>query len=143
MHHSCKVVMIAVVSINRVSTAVGDARWPKLRRRTFSPQRPETWMEACGRGSRCLSTATLAIASPLYHASAHSTIRQAAIMAEGMFYNVTAGYIEGIVRGYRNNLLTGQNYGNLTQCETIDGMRAPSPAVLCSVSFSILTMYQT
>lgn len=46
-------------------------------------------------------------------------------MAEGMFYNVTAGYIEGIVRGYRNTLLTGQNYGNLTQCETIDGMAAP------------------
>lgn len=64
----------------------------------------------------------LAIASPLYLPSTHSTIRQAAIMAEGMFYNVTAGYIEGIVRGYRNNLLTGQNYGNLTQCETIDGM---------------------
>lgn len=42
-------------------------------------------------------------------------------MAEGMFYNVTGGYIEGIVRGYRNALLTGQNYGNLTQCETIDG----------------------
>ena len=30
-------------------------------------------------------------------------------------------YVEGIVRGYRNTLLTGQNYGNLTQCETIDG----------------------
>ena len=30
-------------------------------------------------------------------------------------------YIEGIVRGYRNSLLTGQNYNNLTQCETIDG----------------------
>lgn len=39
-----------------------------------------------------------------------------------MFYNVTGGYVEGIVRGYRNTLLTGQNYGNLTQCETIDGM---------------------
>lgn len=44
-------------------------------------------------------------------------------MSEGMFYNVTAGYIEGIVRGYRNTLLTGQSYGNLTQCETIDGMQ--------------------
>ena len=31
-------------------------------------------------------------------------------------------YIEGIVRGYRNALLTSQNYSNLTQCETIDGM---------------------
>lgn len=40
---------------------------------------------------------------------------------EGMFYNVQYGYIEGIVRGYRNTLLTGQNYGNLTQCETVDG----------------------
>lgn len=30
-------------------------------------------------------------------------------------------YVEGIVRGYRNALLTGQNYSNLTQCETIDG----------------------
>lgn len=30
-------------------------------------------------------------------------------------------YVEGIVRGYRNSLLTGQNYSNLTQCESIDG----------------------
>lgn len=30
-------------------------------------------------------------------------------------------YVEGIVRGYRNNLLTAANYGNLTQCDTIDG----------------------
>lgn len=33
----------------------------------------------------------------------------------------TSSYIEGIVRGYRNALLTNQNYSNLTQCETIDG----------------------
>lgn len=32
-------------------------------------------------------------------------------------------YIEGIVRGYRNSLLTSQAYSNLTQCETIDGAR--------------------
>ena len=30
-------------------------------------------------------------------------------------------YIEGIVRGYRNGLLTGTNYTNMTQCENIDG----------------------
>jgi V-type H+-transporting ATPase subunit d len=30
-------------------------------------------------------------------------------------------YVEGIVRGYRNGLLTGSAYNNLTQCETIDG----------------------
>lgn len=38
-----------------------------------------------------------------------------------MFYNVNHGYLEGIVRGYRNHLLTGQSYGNLVQCETVDG----------------------
>ncbi|KAK5133607.1 H(+)-transporting V0 sector ATPase subunit d [Meristemomyces frigidus] len=42
---------------------------------------------------------------------------------EGMFYNISNGYVEGIVRGYRNMLLTGQNYGNLTQCETIDDVK--------------------
>lgn len=41
---------------------------------------------------------------------------------EGCFYNVNGGYIEGVVRGYRNTLLTGQNYSNLVQCDTIDGM---------------------
>jgi V-type H+-transporting ATPase subunit d len=35
--------------------------------------------------------------------------------------DILYSYIEGIVRGYRNALLTGQNYNNLTQCETIDG----------------------
>ena len=34
-------------------------------------------------------------------------------------------FVEGIVRGYRNTLLTSQNYSNLTQCETIDGAPAP------------------
>ncbi|KAL8712664.1 MAG: hypothetical protein Q9220_003196 [cf. Caloplaca sp. 1 TL-2023] len=48
---------------------------------------------------------------------------------EGLFYNVNGGYVEGIVRGYRNSLLTGQNYSNLTQCETIDDVKLQlSPA---------------
>ena len=38
-------------------------------------------------------------------------------------------YIEGIVRGYRNTLLTSQNYGNLTQCETIDGFQVLKEAL--------------
>lgn len=42
-------------------------------------------------------------------------------MSEGLFFNVATGYIEGVVRGYRNTLLTGQQYSNLAQCETIDG----------------------
>jgi V-type H+-transporting ATPase subunit d len=40
---------------------------------------------------------------------------------EGLFFNVNNGYVEGIVRGYRNGLLTSGAYSNLTQCETIDG----------------------
>ncbi|WPG99950.1 Hypothetical protein R9X50_00277300 [Acrodontium crateriforme] len=44
-------------------------------------------------------------------------------MSEGLYYNATAGYLEGIVRGYRNTLLTGQNYANLTQCDTIDDVK--------------------
>ncbi|KAI4169781.1 MAG: hypothetical protein LQ343_005430 [Gyalolechia ehrenbergii] len=48
---------------------------------------------------------------------------------EGLFYNVNGGYLEGIVRGYRNSLLTAQNYSNLTQCETIDDVKLQlSPA---------------
>jgi V-type H+-transporting ATPase subunit d len=44
---------------------------------------------------------------------------------EGLFFNVNHGYIEGIVRGYRNSLLTSSNYSNLTQCETLDGTILP------------------
>jgi hypothetical protein len=57
-----------------------------------------------------------------------------ATMSEGLFFNVTTGYIEGVVRGYRNTLLTGQQYGNLAQCETIDGM--PPPRRPCSTMTS-------
>ncbi|KAK8087120.1 hypothetical protein PG994_002094 [Apiospora phragmitis] len=42
---------------------------------------------------------------------------------EGLFFNVNNGYTEGIVRGYRNGLLTSANYSNLTQCETIDDLK--------------------
>ncbi|KAL1978438.1 hypothetical protein VTN31DRAFT_1297 [Thermomyces dupontii] len=42
---------------------------------------------------------------------------------EGLLFNVNGGYLEGIVRGYRNSLLTSQHYGNLTQCETIDDVK--------------------
>ncbi|KAF3766256.1 hypothetical protein M406DRAFT_78981 [Cryphonectria parasitica EP155] len=42
---------------------------------------------------------------------------------EGLFFNVNNGYVEGIVRGYRNGLLTNANYSNMTQCETIDDLK--------------------
>jgi V-type H+-transporting ATPase subunit d len=50
---------------------------------------------------------------------------------EGLYFNVNNGYTEGIVRGYRNSLLTTPNYSNLTQCETLDGMTlSPRPSYI-------------
>lgn len=42
---------------------------------------------------------------------------------EGLFFNVSSGYIEGVIRGYKNNLLTSNNYSNLTQCETLEDLK--------------------
>ncbi|KAF8251847.1 ATP synthase subunit [Wilcoxina mikolae CBS 423.85] len=42
---------------------------------------------------------------------------------EGLYFNVNNGYTEGLVRGYRNSLLTSANYNNLTQCETLDDLK--------------------
>jgi hypothetical protein len=56
-----------------------------------------------------------------FHVSNQNPAAVAVANMEGLFFNVNGGYLEGIVRGYRNALLTGQNYNNLTQCETIDG----------------------
>jgi len=42
---------------------------------------------------------------------------------EALFFNVSSGYLEGIVRGYKTGLLTQANYSNLTQCETLEDLR--------------------
>ncbi|KZT12014.1 ATPase V0 complex subunit D [Laetiporus sulphureus 93-53] len=42
---------------------------------------------------------------------------------EALFFNVNAGFLEGIVRGYKAGLLTQTQYNNLTQCETIEDFR--------------------
>lgn len=42
---------------------------------------------------------------------------------EGLFFNVDYGFIEGVVRGYRNGLLTGNQYANLTQCDTLQDLK--------------------
>lgn len=48
---------------------------------------------------------------------------------EGLFFNANDGYVEGIVRGYKNNLLTSSNYSTLTQCETLEGKHSAEGAV--------------
>lgn len=42
---------------------------------------------------------------------------------EGVFFNIDNGFIEGVVRGYRNGLLNGSQYLNLTQCDTLEDLR--------------------
>ncbi|ODV61623.1 H(+)-transporting V0 sector ATPase subunit d [Ascoidea rubescens DSM 1968] len=42
---------------------------------------------------------------------------------EGLFFNIDFGFIEGLVRGYRNGLLTQAQYMNLTQCDTLEDLK--------------------
>lgn len=42
---------------------------------------------------------------------------------EGLFFNIDYGYVEGVVRGYRNGLLTGNQYVNLTQCDSLQDLK--------------------
>ncbi|AMD22086.1 HGL254Cp [Eremothecium sinecaudum] len=42
---------------------------------------------------------------------------------EGVFFNIDNGFIEGVVRGFRNGLLTSNQYINLTQCDTLDDLK--------------------
>ncbi|ETW81560.1 vacuolar H+-ATPase V0 sector, subunit D [Heterobasidion irregulare TC 32-1] len=42
---------------------------------------------------------------------------------EALFFNVDSGFLEGIVRGYKAGILTQGQYGNLTQCESLEDFR--------------------
>lgn len=42
---------------------------------------------------------------------------------EALFFNSDAGFLEGVVRGFKAGLITQGQYSNLTQCETIDDFR--------------------
>lgn len=42
---------------------------------------------------------------------------------EMLTFNVSGGYLEGVVRGYRNSLLSQQTYSSLSQCETLDDLK--------------------
>lgn len=42
---------------------------------------------------------------------------------EGLFFNIDYGFVEGVVRGYRNGLLTSNQYVNLTQCDTLQDLK--------------------
>ncbi|KAI5455296.1 H(+)-transporting V0 sector ATPase subunit d [Naganishia albida] len=42
---------------------------------------------------------------------------------EALGFNMSAGYLEGVVRGYKGGLLTQAQYNNLTQCENLEDFR--------------------
>lgn len=37
-------------------------------------------------------------------------------------FNIDNGYLEGLCRGFKNGILKQQDYLNLVQCETLEGM---------------------
>lgn len=42
---------------------------------------------------------------------------------EGLYFNIDSGYLEGVIRGYRNGLLTSSQYVNLTQCDNLEDLK--------------------
>ncbi|KAG8893419.1 H(+)-transporting V0 sector ATPase subunit d [Tulasnella sp. 417] len=42
---------------------------------------------------------------------------------EALFFNVSGGFLEGVVRGYKSGILTQAQYANLTQCDTLEDFR--------------------
>lgn len=42
---------------------------------------------------------------------------------EGLYFNIDYGYVEGVARGYKLGLLTGNQYTNLTQCDNLDDLK--------------------
>ncbi|CCC72188.1 hypothetical protein NCAS_0J02090 [Naumovozyma castellii] len=63
---------------------------------------------------------------------------------EGIYFNIDNGFIEGVVRGYRNGLLTSNQYINLTQCDTLEDLKLQLSSTdygnfLSSVSTDALT----
>lgn len=58
---------------------------------------------------------------PLLHLSAARRLTLPKM--EMLAFNVDNGYLEGVVRGYMNGLLTAQQLQTLTQCETLEDLR--------------------
>ena len=48
------------------------------------------------------------------------------IETEILIQQAQHGFLEGVVRGYRNSLLTQSVYSNLTQCENLEGKHTAS-----------------
>ena len=42
-------------------------------------------------------------------------------LRQELIIQMSAGFLEGLVRGYKGALLSQNNYHNLTQCENLEG----------------------
>lgn len=51
-------------------------------------------------------------------------------MFQSSWFNANNGYVEGVVRGYFDSLLSNSSYYSLTQCDTLE-----SKCDQCSSSF--------
>ncbi|CAK8696148.1 unnamed protein product [Clavelina lepadiformis] len=40
-----------------------------------------------------------------------------------IFYNVDSGYLEGLIRGFKNGILRQEDYRHLTQCDTLEDLK--------------------
>ncbi|KAG2178589.1 hypothetical protein INT44_001742 [Umbelopsis vinacea] len=49
-------------------------------------------------------------------------------MASAAVWNADNGFVDGILRGYKSGILNSSHYLNLTQCETVEGMKYISSA---------------
>lgn len=54
-----------------------------------------------------------------------------------LYFNIDNGYLEGLVRGFRNGILKQTDYLNLVQCETLDG----ESYTLCLVVSTCVSLY--
>lgn len=52
------------------------------------------------------------------------------LLSHPAHHQVNNGFLEGIVRGLKNSLLTQSQYHNLTQCENLEGTRDLAKLVL-------------
>lgn len=90
---------------------------------------PGCWAGLASSTSQVIDADTQASRATIFNTAHHGRsllqcqiwVRQPECILAAPQSDIPYSYIEGIVRGYRNALLTSQNYNNLTQCETIDG----------------------
>ena len=43
-------------------------------------------------------------------------------MGDSLTFNIDNGYFDGLVRGFRSGILKRNDYHNLVECETLEGM---------------------